>query len=62
MTINIRVGRCLPSWHRTMSTVKHCDGRWGGLGVCPKHQSVCRNAHKTNNAFYGATKGTLAAS
>ncbi len=29
-----------------------------GLGVCPKRESVFRNAQKTNNAFYGGTKGT----
>ncbi len=52
----IRVGRCLPNWHRTMSTVKHRDGRWhrgAGLGVCPKCEFVFRNARKTNNTFYG---------
>ncbi len=57
-----RVGRCLPNWHRTMSTVKHCDGRWhrgAGLGACPKRECVCREVRKTNNTFYGATKAAV---
>ncbi len=57
-----RVGRCLPNcigrclqWNIVMD-----DGIGGaGLGVCPKHVSVCRNLRKTNNAFYGATKAAV---
>ncbi len=60
--IYTRVGWYLPNWHRTMPTVKHHDGRWhrgAGLGACPKRESVCRKARKTNNVFYGATKAVL---
>jgi len=60
--LEIRVGRCLPNWHRTMSTVKHRDGRWHrgwGLGVCPKHESICRKTRKKINMFYGATKAAV---
>lgn len=28
--VDSRVGRCLPKWHMTMSTVKHCNGQWHG--------------------------------
>ncbi len=27
ITMHCRVGRCLQNWLRTMSAVKHCDGR-----------------------------------
>ncbi len=56
------VGRCLPNWHRMMSTVKHCDGRCHrgvGLGASLKRESVCRKTRKTNKAFYGVTKSAV---
>ncbi len=56
------VGRCLPNWHRMLSTVKHCDGRCHrgvGLGASLKRESVCRKTRKTNKAFYGVTKSAV---